>query len=190
MALKRFKLFCVLLLLATPVRLRAQANGDGLKGIYYINSNLSSPAVTLVDPVVSYRWYGCPPQPGMSGTSFSVQWLGQVEPAYSEAYTIYADVNGAVSLIVNGQVLASHWTDTSPPITRYSGVITLTAGVKVPIEVDYFTNGSNPTSDLIQLGWQSPSQAAGYIPHQNLFSGATLNPTSTPQIAFFLPVQR
>jgi len=86
-----------------------------------------------------------------------------------------------VSLIVNGQVLASHWTDTGPPVTRYQGTITLTAGTKYSIEVDYFTNGAAVTSDLIQLGWESLSQVTGYIPRQYLFSGAALNPTPTPQ---------
>ena len=179
--MKRFQsIFLFLpLILCRPVF--AQFNGDGLRGVYYIGTNLSSASVTEVDPVVSYRWYGCPPQPGMSGASFSVRWTGQLDPSYSEPYTIYADVAGAVSLIVNGTVLVSHWTDTGPGITRYSGVITLTADTPVPIEVDYFTNGAAPVSDLIQLGWQSPSQAQEYIPRQYLFSGAPLNPTPTPQ---------
>src|SRR5208282_4191564 len=125
----------------------AQSTGDGLKGVYYINTNLTSPAVTVVDPVVSYRWFGCPPQPGMSGTSFSVKWTGQVEASYSEPYTFTADVNGGVSLIVNGQVLINQWTDYPLPVRGFPGVINLTAGVPVPIEVDYFTNGANPTSD-------------------------------------------
>lgn len=159
----------------------AQFNGDGLKGVYYLNPNLTSASATEVDPLVSYRWNGCPPQPGMSSTSFSIRWTGQVEAAYSEPYTFYADVNGGVSLTVNGQVLISQWTDKAPPIQRFSGVVTLAAGAKVSIEVDYFTNGNNPTSDLLQLGWQSPSQAGETIPRQYLFSGAALNPTPTPQ---------
>jgi hypothetical protein len=180
-SLKRFVFILCLPLLAFGGPVLAQSTGDGLKGVYYTNTNLTSAAMTEIDPIVSYRWYGCPPQPGMSGTSFSVQWTGQLEPVYSEAYTIYADVSGAVSLIVNGTVLASHWIDTGPGITRYQGTITLAAGTQVPIEVDYFTNGAAPVSDLVQLGWESNSQAAGFIPHQYLFSGAALSPTPTPQ---------
>ena len=180
--MKRFSFVLFTLLLAIAKPSFAQFNGDGLKGIYYINTNLTSPAVTVVDPVVSYRWNGCPPQPGMSGTSFSVRWTGQVEPSYSEPYTFIADINGGVSVIVNGQVLVSQWIDYPPPIHGFSGVVTLTAGVKVPIEVDYFTNGASPVSDLVQLVWQSPSQGLGYIPREDLFSGAALNPTPTPQI--------
>ncbi len=179
--MKRIPFALCAVLLCLPKPSFAQFNGDGLKGVYYINSNLTSPAVTVVDPLISYRWFGCPPQPGMSGTSFSVKWTGQVEPAYSEPYTFIADVNGGVSLIINGQVLINQWTDFPPPIRGFAGVITLTANTPVSIELDYFTNGANPTTDLIQLAWQSPSQAQEYIPREYLFSGAPLNPTPTPQ---------
>ena len=174
-------LFFLLITWVAP--LLAQSNGDGLKGVYCINTNLTSPAVTVVDPVVSYRWFGCPPQPGMSGTSFSVKWTGQVEPTYSEPYTFIVSLNGGVSLIVNGQVLINQWTDYPLPIRGFAGAISLTEGVPVPIEVDYFTNGANPTTDRIQLVWQSPSQPNGYIPRESLFSGAALNPTPTPLTA-------
>jgi len=179
MGFKLSYFFPFLFLLTLPAL--AQFNGDGLKGVYYIGTNLTSPAVTVVDPVVSYRWNGCPPQPGMSGSAFSVKWTGQVEASYSEPYTFVADVNGGVSLIVNGQVLINQWTDYAPPIHGFAGVINLTAGVPVSIEVDYFTNGANPTTDLIQLLWKSPSQVNGYVPRENIFSGAALNPTPTPQ---------
>jgi hypothetical protein len=176
-------LLLIFLLLSTVGWVFAQFNGDGLKGVYYTTPNLTSPAVTLVDPVVSYRWGGCQPQPGISGTSFSVRWSGQVEPSYSEPYTFIADVNGGVSVIVNGQVLISKWTDYPLPIRGFSGVVTLTAGVKVPIEVDYFTNGANPSSNRIQLVWQSASQVNEPIPREYLFSGTALGPTPTPQTA-------
>lgn len=179
--MKRIPFSYIVFLFAWVSPLCAQFGGDGLKGVYYINPNLSSPAVTVVDPVVSYRWGGCPPQPGMSGTSFSVRWTGQVEPSYSEPYTFVAVVNGGVSVIVNGQVLVNQWIDYPLPIRGFSGVITLTAGVKVPIEVDYFTNGANPTSDVMQLAWQSPSQGSVIIPREFLFTGAVINPTPTPQ---------
>ena len=77
--------------------------------------------------------------------------------------------------------VVNQWIDYAPPIHGFSGVVTLTAGAKVPIEVDYFTNGANPTSDLIQLFWQSPSQPNEYIPREVLFSGASPSPSPTPQ---------
>ncbi|HVZ80914.1 MAG TPA: sugar-binding protein [bacterium] len=178
--MKNFRAFLPILFFALTKTVFAQFGGDGLKGVYYINTNLTNAAATVVDPIISYRWNGCPPQPGMSSTSFSVRWTGQVEPVYSEPYTFYADVNGGVSVIVNGVVLVNQWTDKAPPIFRYMGAVTLTAGVKVPIEIDYFTNGANPTSDLIQFGWQSASQGQAYVTRDFLFSGSSPVPFPTP----------
>lgn len=179
--MKRHRAIPFIFLLALSKTVFGQFGGDGLKGVYYINTNLTNAAATVVDPIVSYRWNGCPPQPGMSSTSFSIKWTGQVEPAYSEPYTFYADVNGGVSVIVNGVTLVSQWTDKAPPTSRFSGAVTLTAGVKVPIEVDYFTNGAAVTTDLLQFGWQSASQVPETVPREYLFSGAVIAPTPTPQ---------
>jgi hypothetical protein len=174
MGLNRFKLFFAFFLLAIPAFLRAQANGDGLKAVYYNGLNFNTAAVTEVDPTIAYFWQGCQPNPGVSGTAFSVKWTGQIESNYSESYTITADVNGAVSVIVNGQVLVNQWVENTP-VAAFTGTIPLTAGTKVSIEVDYFASNGNPQ---IELFWQSPSQPFSAIPHENLFSGAA--PAATP----------
>jgi hypothetical protein len=174
---KRFQLFSAFFLLAIP--LYAQFNGDGLKGTYYTNDNLTSAAVSEVDPWLSFLWNGCPPQPNMSVSVFSAKWTGQVEPSYSEPYTFITFIAGGVSVIVNGQTVISQWTDSTN--TSYQGSIALSAGVTYPLVVDYFTDGANPTTDHLQLAWQSPSQAQQTIPRQYLFSGVPLNPTPTPQ---------
>jgi hypothetical protein len=90
-------------------------------------------------------------------------------------------VAGGVSIIVNGQVVISQWTD--GPNRAPQGSLSLTAGVKVPLEVDYFTDGANPAGDHVQLAWQSPSQSLQTIPRQYFFTGAALQPTPTPQVS-------
>ncbi len=175
MGLNRFQ-FIFAFLLAIPTILQAQANGDGLKAIYYNGVNFNTAAVTEVDPAVAYFWQGCQPNLGVSATAFSVKWTGQIVSNYSESTTFTADVNGGVSVIVNGQVLVNQWTETTP-VAAFTGNIVMTAGAKVSIEVDYFANNGSPQ---IQLFWQSPSQPFGPIPHENLFSGASPAPTPTP----------
>jgi hypothetical protein len=174
---KRFKLFSVLFLLAIPAFLRAQANGNGLRAVYYNGLNFNTAAVTEVDPAVVYFWQGCQPNLGVSATAFSVKWTGQIEANYSESTTFTVDADGAVSVIVNGQVLVNQWTETTP-VAAFTGNIVMTAGAKVSIEVDYFASNGNPQ---IQLSWQSPSQPFGHIPHENLFSGGSPAATPTPQ---------
>jgi hypothetical protein len=177
MGLKRFKLFRILFLLAVPSVGLAQVNGDGLQAIYYNGVNFNTAVVTEVDPAVEYFWEGCPPNPGVSGTAFSVKWTGQMESDYSQPYTITSAVDGGVSVIVNNQVLVSQWIENTT-LATFTGTFTFTAGTKVPIEVDYFANGGSPQ---IQLLWQSASQPLSPIPHENLFSGTSPAPTPIPQ---------
>jgi len=179
MGFKRFQLFLSLCLLFLPLLARAQYDGYGLKAAFYINDNLTNAAVSEVDPWLSFLWNGCPPQPNMSVSVFSAQWTGYVEPSYSEPYTFIAYVGGGVSVIVNGQTVISQWTDSAN--TSYQGSIALSAGVKYPLVVDYFTDGGNPTTDHIQLAWQSPSQPQVTIPRVCLLTGASIVPTPTPQ---------
>jgi hypothetical protein len=182
MDLKPFQLIFVFFLLAVPAFLQAQANGDGLQAVYYNGINFNTAAVTEVDPAPVYFWLGCPPNIGVSPSAFSVKWTGQIEANYSQSYTITAEVDGGVSVIVNGQVLAplsGGWTENTPLTTFTGNAIALTAGVKVPIEVDYFASNGNPQ---IQLLWQSPSQSFSLIPRENLFSGASPVPTPTPPV--------
>ncbi len=178
----RFLIFAFFLLLASwAFPAFAQYNGDGLQAVYYNNPNLTGAAVSEVDPNISYRWGTCPPQPGMPVSGFSVKWTGQIEPSYSEPYTFTTDVTGGVSVIVNGTAVISGWTD---GIFRgITGNIPLTAGVKVPLEVDYFFGGAVTNSSFIQFAWQSPSQANVMVPRAFLFSGNPLQPTPTPQSA-------
>jgi len=178
MGLNRFKLIFVFLLLAIPSFLWAQVNGDGLQAVYYNGINFNTAAVTEVDPTLAYFWQGCQPNLGVSGSAFSVKWIGQIEANYNEPYTITAQINGGVSVIVASQVLINQWTEYTT-LNTFTGNVPLTAGVKVPIEVDYFANGGSPQ---IELFWQSPSQPYGPIPHENLFSGTSPAPTPTPPV--------
>ncbi len=178
MGLKCFKLFAALFLLAAPSILRAQFGGDGIYGVYYNGINFNTAAVSEVDPSVDFLWQGCMNVPGVSATAFSVKWTGQIEPAYSQAYTFTAAVNGGVSLIVNGQVLVNQWTENTTT-SYFTGTINLTAGVTVPMEVDYFANGGSPQ---MQVFWQCASQPYAVIPREDSFSGTNPGPAPTPQV--------
>jgi hypothetical protein len=182
-SLKRFKWFlffpAFLFGVGWAVPLFAQFNGDGLRASYFDSPNFTSFAVSELDPNISYRWGTCPPQPGMPVSGFSVKWMGQIDPAYSEPYTIITDVTGGVSVIVNGNPVISNWVDGN--YRGLSGYVTLTAGVKVPLEVDYFFGGAVTNISTIQLAWGSPSQADEIIPPSYLFSGNPIQPTPIPQ---------
>jgi hypothetical protein len=176
----QFALFVFLLTFTRPCL--AQLNGDGLLAVYYDSPNLTSAAVTEVDPNIAFYWGTCAPESGMPVSGYSVKWTGLIEPTFSEPYTFVTDGPGGVSVIVNGTAVISSWVD--GPYRGINGTaIALTAGVKVPLEVDYFFGGAVTNYSTIQLAWRSPSQPNAIIQRPFLFTGNPLLPTPTPQTA-------
>jgi len=149
--------------------------GTGLKGDYYNTVDLSGSIIySQTDATINFNWSGSPGT-GIGSNYFSVRWTGQVLPLYSETYTFYTQSDDGISVWVNGQQLINNWTDHGP--IENSGTITLTAGVKYDIRVEYYekTGGA-----VASLWWSSPSTAKAIIPASQLFpaSGATVTPTT------------
>jgi glucose/arabinose dehydrogenase len=148
--------------------------GTGLTGTYYDNINFTNPVLTRTDSTVNFNWGGGSPDPTIGADTFSVQWRGEVQAQYNETYTFYTTTDDGVRLKVNGQTLVDRLINQSP--TTASGQITLVAGQKYSIELDYFENGGGASS---VLEWSSASQARQVIPRSQLYS-----PVGGNQIAF------
>ncbi len=154
----------------TPNSALVAGTGTGLTGQYYNDESFGTPTTTRVDPMVNFNFGTSSPAAGVSGQTFSVRWSGQVQPSYSETYTFYLASQGADQLIVNGQqVVSDLYTHTA--VQEASGTITLMAGKRYNIQIDYFQqNGA--ASD--KLSWSSASQAKQVIPTSQLFPGVAV----------------
>ena len=150
-----------LVITATPV---AQGDGTGLRGLYYDNSDFTSLKVSRVDTNVDLDWGTGSPGPALGTDQFSVRWLGQVQPRYSQTYTFYAATDDGVRLWVNGLLLIDHWNDQA--MTEWSGTIPLTAGQKYDLRMDYYENSGLAAA---QLQWSCASQLKEVIPQSQLY---------------------
>jgi len=149
------------LLSTTPVI----GTGTGLLGTYFHSENLTGVQLTRVDPTINFNWaWQTAPAAGMPSTQWSVRWTGQVEAEYSQTYTFSTVSDDGIKLIVNGQTLINDWTDHSARTD--SGSISLVAGQKYSIEVDYYQDLGNATA---QLFWSSPSTAKQIVPESQLY---------------------
>ena len=70
-----------------------------------------------------------------------------------------------VRLSVNGQLLVDNWT-AHPPTTNTSAAISLSAGVKYTITLEYFEKREAAT---IRLQWAYTGQVLQAIPQSRLF---------------------
>jgi len=124
----------------------------GLKAQYFGAKNLTNPLVSRVDPQVFFDWGTGSPASGVGVDNFSVRWMGQVVPTTTETYTFYTTSDDGVRLAVNGKWVINNWTDHSP--MKNLGVVTLSAGQKYDIVMEYYENSGGAVA---KLTWSRPS---------------------------------
>jgi len=146
------------------------ASIGGLKAQYYNNLNLiGDPILTRVEPGINYSWddWAGSPGPGVEEDNWSVRWSGELNVPFTETYTFYAYVQGAVRLWVNGQQVIDMWM-IHPMEMTYRGNIDLEVGI-VPIVMEFadwqWDAGEAP---LAQLSWSNPNLETEIIPQTAL----------------------
>jgi len=140
--------------------------GTGLRGQYYDTADVTTGLKFFrINPTINFNWANASPDTTIAADTFSVRWTGKVEPLYSETYTFYTTHNDGARLWVNGQPLINDWVNRTTAVER-SGTITLAAGVKYDLVLEYYENTGNAS---LKLEWSSPSQARQVIPVAQLY---------------------
>jgi len=159
-------------------------NGTGLLGRYWANQYPATafsgaPTLTRTDPAIDFAWGSGSPDPSISADHFTARWTGSIQAQFSEPYTFYTTSDDGVRLIfsLNGQQLTNvdSWIDQAP--TEHSGPpLTLVAGQRYNVEMDYYENGGGAVA---KLAWSSPSTPKAVIPTTQLFTNANQPPLVT-----------
>ncbi len=150
-------------------------SGTGLAGLYYNNLDLTSLQATRIDPCVNFDWGATPPPPLAAGT-YSVRWSGQVLAPESGTYRFSTRTSDGVRLWINGVQVINDWNDQAANVWNDSAAITLTAGQKYNLKLEYYNNTHPSTA---RLYWYIPSrQAAMIIPQVLLFPESAVSLTS------------
>ena len=157
----------------TTAAVQGAGNGTGLKGDYFNNITVTDPVViSRVDPTINYLWpASTAPAAGVLGDYFSIRWTGKVQPVYSETYTFYTQTDDGVRLWVNGVQLINDFNGHAT--TENSGTITLVAGQKYDIKIEYFDACCDAVAKLL---WSSPSTTKAIIPQTQLYPDAIVTP--------------
>ena len=140
--------------------------GSGLLASYFNNIALTGNAVLTRTEAVDFDWGHGSPGSGVSTDNFSVRWSGTLLAASAGTYRFQTQSDDGVRLWVNGTQVIDHWTNHSATLDS-SGAITLAAGQRVSIRMEYYEKGGNAVA---RLRWQVPD-ASSYvaIPSSSLY---------------------
>jgi parallel beta-helix repeat protein len=151
-------------------------NGSGLLGEYMNNANLTAPSVlTRTDATINFDWGNNSPASGINSDNFSVRWTGQVEAPATGSYTFSTTSDDGVRLWVNGTMLVNNWTGHGPT-TNDGNPLTLTAGQRYTIQMEYYDGGGGAVAKLL---WAYPGQTQQAVPQGYLYPATPTASTGT-----------
>lgn len=152
-------------------------SGIGLTGAYYDEEEHNfdgQPAFWRIDSTINFSWGHSSAAPNLIGEDFfSIRWTGGVEAQYSETYTFYVLADDGIRLWVDDQLIIDQWVPQSA--TEASGTITLEAGQRYPIKLEYFENAGDA---VCQLWWSSARTPKAVTPKTQLYPDI---PTATEE---------
>ncbi len=152
----------------------SNGTGDGLTGNYFNGMNFETSVFNRKDATLNMSWGDGSPNAAVNADRFSARWTGQIQPKYSGEYTFYINSDNGRRVWVNNVLIIDQWADNWG--TDYTGKITLAAGLKYDIKVEYFENvgGAN-----IKFEWSSAQQTREVVPTSQLYS----NPLPTVAVS-------
>eukprot|EP00026_Physarum_polycephalum_P006064 Phypoly_transcript_06105.p1 GENE.Phypoly_transcript_06105~~Phypoly_transcript_06105.p1 ORF type:complete len:540 (+),score=81.67 Phypoly_transcript_06105:182-1621(+) len=147
-------------------------------GSYYRGEDFIRLAGHRVDAGVNFNWGTNAPDitSDFNLDHFSIEWAGWVLPQYTQTYTFYVTADDTARLYVGGSLIFDGWLQNTN--TERSGIIALTAGQMVAINLQYKDVTGTAS---ISLSWSSSSQAKQIIPASRLYpAGAPPPPPTLP----------
>jgi len=125
---------------------------DGKKGLtaeYFNNAHLKGIADGVrIDKSINFLWGTEKPFPAINADSFSVRWSGYIIPEESGCYEFITKSDDGSRLFVDGKTIVENWGDHGAK--ECSGTMTLEAGRKYAIIIEYYDAGGNAE---MHAGW-------------------------------------
>lgn len=127
-------------------------SGLGLRGYYYNNSLHIIKKVDRIDNTIDFDWTSTTPDSSITNSSsFSVRWVGKIQPEFTNDYTFYLYHNDSASLWINNCLLIDKrrtqaYSDTEPSVAT----ISLEAGKQYDIRLEY----TNNSKSKVKLKWE------------------------------------
>jgi hypothetical protein len=131
----------------------------GLLGVYYKGRNFEEKVLERVDQLINFGWANGSPAASLPVDNFSVRWSGYIQVPLTGTYQFHTESDDGVRVSIGGLPVISAWMDQTSG--EHEGQLNLTAGVRTPIEIEYYERAYTAT---MRLSWQIPGYAREPIP--------------------------
>jgi len=153
---------------AAPVlvwqRVDTSQNGKGLKAkycVYTTTPDYSNPILTRRDSQINFDFGSASPAPGLPATNYCIEWDGQIKFKYGETYTITAEHDDGVIVVVGGSTIINQSANGT-----HTGNFAATADTVYTINVK-FNQATGPAKCILK--WQSASLPVQVIPMEAFY---------------------
>ena len=149
----------------TPPPPASDGTGTGLSAQYFDNPDLAgTSALARVDAQIDFGWGMGSPGASLAEDDFSVRWTGELEPRYSQTYTLSTVSDDGVRLWLDGQLLIDNWSEHAS--TEDAVSVPLQAGRRHVVKLEYFELAGAATARFL---WSSASQPRQVVPKSQLY---------------------
>jgi PA14 domain/FecR protein len=131
----------------------------GVRATYYTGNNLNDPIFSRIESGIHVDLGLDNQPPDQRLSDFVVIWSGYLQPLYSEKYLLTIRSDSSARVFIDNKLVIDSWGTNQ--ISDHQGTLTLEAGKRYPLRVEY----KQPNSGmLIKLDWVSKSQSPETIP--------------------------
>jgi len=150
-----------------PNTIQSGGTGTGLLAKYFPNTTYLTAGLLWkrIDPIVNFD-HGSASPGGPIPSDYSVRRTGFIQAYTSETYTFQIDTTDAVKLTVNGSTVIDQSSNQSSTVKTFTGTIAMTAGAKVPIQID---QADTTGASSIKLSWSSATVPSMVVPEAQLY---------------------
>jgi hypothetical protein len=121
---------------------------------YYSGTSLGSLVLSRAETSIDNGWSTGSPHASVPVDNFSARWDGSLRPTSTGNHTFQVVADDGVRLWVNNVLVIDQWKDQSA--TTYSATVALTAGVTVPVRMEYYEKSGSAEA---RLRWSGPTFA-------------------------------
>ncbi len=142
----------------------------GLRAEYFngLTPGVGTPLLVRTDATIQFDWGAGSPDPLVPVDYFSARWTGTLTAPFTETYTFWVPSDNGVRIWIDNALVLDKWTPTDIS-GWHTFTVPLTAGVAVPIKVEYAELYGGAT---ITVYWYSAQQAWEAVGTANLTPAA------------------